>query len=111
MVQQCVGQFGFSFVPGLPVIVEPKNVQVSSDAGILPIKQFDDQIGLTERPTTMTWPASPPSRGSRTPSTSLLCGGFTTSFSTTSSVRSIHRPAESPSSLTPRTIRVTANSN
>ena len=49
MVQQCVGQFGFNFIPGLPVIVESKNVQVSSDAGILPIKQFDDQIGLTER--------------------------------------------------------------
>ncbi len=49
MVQQGVGQFCFSFIPGLPVIVEPKNVQVSSDAGILPIKQFDDQIGLTER--------------------------------------------------------------
>ena len=49
MVQQCVGQFCFGFVPGLPVIVEPKNVQVSSDVGILPIKQFDDQIGLTER--------------------------------------------------------------
>ena len=49
MVQQRVGQFCFNFIPGLPVIVESKNVQVSSDAGILPIKQFDDQIGLTER--------------------------------------------------------------
>ena len=49
MVQQCVGQFCFDFIPGLPVIVESKNVQVSSDAGIPPIKQFDDQIGLTER--------------------------------------------------------------
>jgi len=49
MVQQRVGQICFDFVSALPVVVEPKAVQVSSDAGILPIRQFDDQIGLTER--------------------------------------------------------------
>jgi len=164
MVQQGVGQFCFNFIPGLPVIVESKNVQVSSDAGILPIKQFDDQIGLTERfiaclndprdpdltrhhldemvrqrifgilagyedcndhDTLRGDPVfkmvsgrmpndddlAPPSPDSRTPSTSLLCGGFTISFSTTSSARSMHRPAESLSNSMPRTIRVTANSN
>lgn len=49
MVQQRVGQIWFDFVSAFPVVVEPKAVQVSSDAGILPIRQFDDQIGLTQR--------------------------------------------------------------
>ncbi len=49
MVQQAVGQLVFAFFPRLPIVVELKDVQVSSDAGILPLREFDDQIGLTER--------------------------------------------------------------
>jgi len=49
MSQQTVDQMCFGFLSGLPVVVQPKDVQVSSDAGILPLRQFDDQIGLTER--------------------------------------------------------------
>ena len=49
MVQQAVDQLIFDFVPRLPIVVESKDVQVSSDAGLLPIRQFDHQIGLTER--------------------------------------------------------------
>ena len=46
---QTVAQMGFDFFARLPIIVEPKAVQVSSDTGILPIRQFDQQIGLTDR--------------------------------------------------------------
>ncbi len=49
MVGQAVAQIGFDFFSRLPIVVEPKEVQVSSDAGILPIRQFDDQIGFTDR--------------------------------------------------------------
>jgi len=47
--QQSVEQIRFDFVPRLPIVVEAKDVQVSSDAGILPVRQFDDQIGYTDR--------------------------------------------------------------
>lgn len=33
----------------MPIEIEARDVQVSSDAGILPIRQFDDQIGYTRR--------------------------------------------------------------
>lgn len=49
MVQQDVEQIRFDFFSRLPIVVETKEVQVSSDAGILPIRQFDDQIGYTDR--------------------------------------------------------------
>lgn len=49
MVGQAVAQIGFDFFSRLPIVVEPKEVQVSSDAGILPIRQFDGQIGFTDR--------------------------------------------------------------
>jgi hypothetical protein len=32
-----------------PVVVEPGETRLSSDAGLLPIRQFDDAIGLTEQ--------------------------------------------------------------
>src|SRR5262249_59205417 len=31
----------------LPLIVEPSRAALSSDAGLLPLRQFDEQIGLT----------------------------------------------------------------
>ena len=49
MVRQTVTQIRFDFFSRLPIVVEPRQVRVGSDAGILPIRQFDDQIGLTDR--------------------------------------------------------------
>ena len=36
----------FSFFQ-LPVVIEPSRASLSSDAGLLPLRQFDEQIGLT----------------------------------------------------------------
>lgn len=49
MVRQAVEPVCFDFFPRLPIEVEVRDVQVSSDAGILPVRQFDDQIGYTQR--------------------------------------------------------------
>src|SRR4030042_637088 len=49
MSEHTVNQICFDFFSRLPIVVEPKEVDVSSDAGILPIRQFDDQIGFTAR--------------------------------------------------------------
>ena len=49
MVQQTVEQICFGFFPRLPILVEERDVEVSSDAGILPLRQFDHQIGYTDR--------------------------------------------------------------
>ncbi len=49
MLKQVVRQLTFGFLGRRPIAVEAKTIQVSSDAGILPIRQFDDQIGFTER--------------------------------------------------------------
>ncbi len=38
----------FSFFPNLPVIVETTAAQLTSDAGLLPIREFDERIGLTQ---------------------------------------------------------------
>jgi hypothetical protein len=48
MSTQTVEQICFGFYR-LPIIVEATEAQISSDVGILPIRQFDDQIGFTER--------------------------------------------------------------
>jgi len=49
MSEHTVNQICFDFFSHLPIVVESKEVDVSSDAGILPIRQFDDQIGFTAR--------------------------------------------------------------
>jgi len=46
MLAQSVAQICSVFFCRLPFVVEPHEVQVSSDTGILPIRQFDDQIRL-----------------------------------------------------------------
>lgn len=41
-------QRAFDFL-GLPIVVEPSDEQLSSDAGLLPLRQFDERIGLTRQ--------------------------------------------------------------
>ena len=48
-MEQTAERISFDFLPGLPIVVEPKATLMSGDAGILPIRQFDDQIAFTER--------------------------------------------------------------
>ena len=48
-MEQTAERIRFDFLPGLPIVVEPKATLMSSDAGILPIRQFDDQIAFTGR--------------------------------------------------------------
>jgi hypothetical protein len=40
--QQCLAFFGS------PLVIEPSPGQLSSDAGLLPIRQFDQRMGLTQ---------------------------------------------------------------
>ncbi len=48
MIVQSVWQKSFTFFRK-PVVVEPSESQLSSDAGLLPIRQFDATIGLTDQ--------------------------------------------------------------
>ena len=48
MIIQSVWQKSFDFF-GKPVVVEPSDAELTSDAGLLPIRQFDQRIGLTEQ--------------------------------------------------------------
>jgi Transposase DDE domain group 1 len=49
MSSQGVDQLAFDFLPQLPVIVQPSCGQISSDAGLLPLRQFDQRWDYTER--------------------------------------------------------------
>jgi hypothetical protein len=42
-------QLAFDFGTAKPVVVEPSAAQVSSDAGLLPIRQLDEELGLTRQ--------------------------------------------------------------
>ncbi len=46
---QSVWQKTFDFLGSKPIVIEPSAGQLSSDAGLLPIRQFDERIGLTEQ--------------------------------------------------------------
>lgn len=46
---QSAFQLAFHFGTSKPVVVEPSAAQVSSDAGLLPFRQLDEQLGLTEQ--------------------------------------------------------------
>ena len=48
MIIQSVWQKSFGFF-GKPVVVVPSESELSIDAGLLPIRQFDETIGLTEQ--------------------------------------------------------------
>jgi Transposase DDE domain group 1 len=49
MSLQSVPLLSLDFLPSRPVEVEISAAPISSDAGLLPIRQFDDQIHLTEQ--------------------------------------------------------------
>ena len=49
MSLQGVLPFVFDFFPKKPVEFEISTAQLTSDAGLLPIFQFDQKIGLTEK--------------------------------------------------------------
>ena len=42
-------QITFDFSTSLPIVVEPSAAQLSSDAGLLPIRQLDEKLGWTEQ--------------------------------------------------------------
>ena len=48
MIIQSVWQQSFEFF-GKPVVVQPSEVELTSDAGLLPIREFDQRISLTEQ--------------------------------------------------------------
>jgi len=47
VIVQSVWQTCFSFLPNKPIVVQPIAASLTSDAGLLPIRQFDEQQGLT----------------------------------------------------------------
>jgi hypothetical protein len=47
MIIQSVWQRVFDFFPGKAIVVEAVDARMTSDAGLLPIRQFDERIGLT----------------------------------------------------------------
>jgi hypothetical protein len=44
-----VDQLSFDFFPELPLVVQPSQGQLSSDAGLLPLRQFDQRWNYTTR--------------------------------------------------------------
>jgi hypothetical protein len=49
MDQQPAFQLSFDFLGSKPIMVEPSAAQVTSDAGLLPFRELDEQIGLTRQ--------------------------------------------------------------
>jgi hypothetical protein len=47
MILQSVWQKCFDFLPAKPIFVQPVAAALTSDAGLLPIRQFDEQLGFT----------------------------------------------------------------
>ena len=41
--------FDFDFFDPLPVQIEVANAPLTSDAGLLPLRQFDERIGFTRQ--------------------------------------------------------------
>lgn len=49
MIIQGVWQKSFDFLGQKPVVVQAADSRLSSDAGLLPVREFDERIGLTEQ--------------------------------------------------------------
>ena len=49
MDSQGVWQETFEFFAQMPIVVEPVDAYLSTDAGLLPIRQLDEALGLTEQ--------------------------------------------------------------
>ena len=49
MSLQSVADLSFDFLPSRPVEIEISSAPLSSDAGLLAVRQFDDRIRLTEQ--------------------------------------------------------------
>jgi len=49
VIVQDAWQGTFDFFGSRPIVIEPSHGQLTSDAGLLPIRQFDERIGLTRR--------------------------------------------------------------
>ena len=47
MIIQCAAQATLGFFGAKPIVIEVSSAQVSSDAGLLPIRQFDQKLQLT----------------------------------------------------------------
>ena len=46
---QSVWQKSFGFLGSKPIVVEPSAGGLTSDAGLLPLRQFDEAFGLTRQ--------------------------------------------------------------
>ena len=46
MILQSVWQKCFGFLGGKTIVVQPVSAALTSDAGLLPIRQFDERLGL-----------------------------------------------------------------
>jgi hypothetical protein len=49
MSRQAAWQLSLGFLAGKPVVVEPSEAELTSDAGLLPVRVFDERIGWTAR--------------------------------------------------------------
>jgi hypothetical protein len=49
MDRQCDFRLEFNFFTSKPIGVEPSAAQLTSDAGLLPIRQLDEKLGLTQQ--------------------------------------------------------------
>lgn len=49
MIQQAVDQLSFDFFPQIPVVVQRHEAAMTSDAGLIPIRQFDERWRYTRR--------------------------------------------------------------
>ncbi len=49
METQGVWQETFVFFAQMPIVVQPVDAHLSTDAGLLPIRQLDEALGLTEQ--------------------------------------------------------------